>query len=160
MDDNKKERITVWSTKAVNDYMNDIDSGIERKDSPFYMGDQQLRKPHLLYEYTKDELETMIRCKMDVNYFANHFAYTMNPSTGALHLITLRDYQEDLLNTINDNRYTVIVAARQSGKCVSPNTVVETCDGDRFISDIFEEKERKTFLGRLHKMLLKIYNTL
>lgn len=153
-----KEKITTWSTKSVNDYVNDIDNGIERRESPFYYGDQQLRKPHLLFEYTQDEINELVQCKNSVNYFANHYAYTMNPSTGALNLITLRDYQEDLLNTINDNRYTVIVAARQSGKCVSHNTEIETSEGKKCIGDLFEEKH--TFLSRIHKFLLKIYSKL
>ena len=114
-----KHKITVWSTKAVNDYLNDIDNGIERKDSPFLYGNTQLRKPNLMFEYTQEEIETIMRCKNDINFFANNFAYTMNPSTGSLNLITLRDYQEDLLNTINDNRFTVIVASRQCGKTIS-----------------------------------------
>lgn len=114
-----KHKITVWSTKAVNDYLNDIDNGIERKDSPFLYGNTQLRKPNLMFEYTQEEIEIIMRCKNDINYFANHYAYTMNPSTGSLNLITLRDYQEDLLNTINDNRFTVIVASRQCGKTIS-----------------------------------------
>lgn len=154
----QKERITVWSTKAVNEYMNDLDNGVERRESPFYFGDQQLRKPHLLFEYTQDEIEELVRCKNDVNYFANHYAYTMNPSTGALNLITLRDYQEDLLNTINDNRYCVIVAARQSGKCESPLSTVETPDGEKRMVDLFDEK--KTLLSRIHRLLLKIYSKL
>ena len=156
--ENAKEKITVWSTKAVNDYVNDLDNGIERKDSPFYFGDQQLRKPHLLFEYTQEEIEELVRCKGDVNYFANHYAYTMNPSTGALNLITLRDYQEDLLNTINNNRYCVIVAARQSGKCESPLSVIETPNGKKQISGLFTE--RKTLLSRIHDLLLKIYSKL
>ena len=158
--DFQKEKVTVWSTKMVNEYLNDIDAGIERKENPFFFGDTQLRKPRLNFEYTKDEIETLVRCKNDINYFANHFAYTMNPSTGALNLITLRDYQEDLLNTINDNRYTVIVAARQSGKCVSHNTVVETPDGKMKIGDIMKAREKKTLLSRIHNLLLKIYDRL
>ena len=156
----KDNKITIWSTKMVNEYMNDIDMGIERKESPFFFGNQQLRKPFLQFEYTKEEIETMVRCKNDINYFANHFAYTMNPSTGALNLITLRDYQEALLNTINDNRYTVIVAARQSGKCVSHNTEVEVGNDKKCIGDIMTEREPKTFLSFIHKLLLKLYHRL
>jgi len=156
----KDSKITIWSTKMVNEYMNDVDMGIERKESPFLYGNQQLRKPFLQFEYTKEEIETMVRCKNDINYFANHFAYTMNPSTGALNLITLRDYQEDLLNTINNNRYTVIVAARQSGKCVSYNTDVGICNEKKHIGDIMSEHEPKTFLGFIHKILLKLYHYL
>lgn len=114
-----KHQITTWSTKAVNQYLNDLDNGIERHDSPFYFGNTQLRRPNLLFEYTQEEINELVKCKNDVTYFANHYAYTMNPSTGALNLITLRDYQEDLLRTINDNRFSVIVASRQSGKTIS-----------------------------------------
>lgn len=153
--DNKK--ITVWSTKLVDDYDNDIENGIERKESPYFYGDRQLRKPNLLYEYTKEEVELLLKCKMDINYFANNFAYTMNPSTGALNLITLRDYQENLLNTINNNRYTVIVAARQSGKCVSYNTKIETVDGLKTIGSLFSKKSNNVVLNFVHNCLCKLY---
>lgn len=156
--ESQKEKITVWSTKAVNEYLRDIDNGIERKDSPFFYNNTQLRKPNLMFEYTQEEIDIMIRCKNDVNYFANHYAYTMNPSTGALNLITLRDYQEDLLNTIDKNRYSIVVAARQSGKCEIACTEVDTANGKKKIIDLF--KEEKTFLSKIHRLLLKIYSKL
>lgn len=159
-----KHKITVWSTKAVNDYLNDIDNGIERKDSPFLYGNTQLRKPNLMFEYTQEEIEIIMRCKNDINYFANHYAYTMNPSTGSLNLITLRDYQEDLLNTINDNRFTVIVASRQCGKCSVGNECVELENGKTVkLIDLFDENDKNLFyriISKIKRWLYKVYEKL
>ncbi len=156
-----KHKITVWSTKLVNDYLNDIDNGIERKDSPFLYGNTQLRKPNLMFEYTQDEIEIIMRCKNDINFFANNFAYTMNPSTGSLNLITLRDYQEDLLNTINDNRFTIIVASRQCGKCSIGNEYVELESGEKVkLIDLFTEHHKNFFyklISKLKRLLYKVY---
>jgi len=113
------QQTSVWSTKAIQQFTDDLNNGIERKDNPYYFGNTYLRKPNLLYEYTQQEIDELVKCKNDVNYFANHYAYTMSPTTGALEPITLRDYQEDLLHTITDNRFTVILSSRQSGKTVS-----------------------------------------
>lgn len=158
MEKQQNKTTKIWSTKEVIKYNNDIDEGIERKDSPYFNNDQQLRKPHLLYEYTTEELETLLKCKKDINYFANSFAYTMNPSTGALNQITLRDYQEDLLNTINENRYTIIVASRQSGKCVTYNTKIKTSNGDKIIGELFNDI--KPFYRKILNLLYKIYKKL
>lgn len=159
-----KHKITVWSTKLVNDYLNDIDNGIERKDSPFLYGNVQLRKPNLMFEYTQEEIGEILRCKNDINYFANHYAYTMNPSTGSLNLITLRDYQEDLLNTINDNRFTIIVASRQCGKCSIGNEYVELESGEKVkLIDLFTEHHKNffyKFISKLKRLLYKVYERL
>lgn len=159
-----KHQITTWSTKAVNQYLADLDNGIERHDSPFYFGNTQLRRPNLLFEYTQEEINELVKCKNDVTYFANHYAYTMNPSTGALNLITLRDYQEDLLKTINDNRFSVIVASRQSGKCSIGNEYVELEDGRKVkLIDIFVESNQNVFyriVSRIKRFLYRIYSKL
>lgn len=162
--EDKKHQIKVWSTKAVNQFLEDLENGVERTDSPFYFGDTQLRRPNLLFEYTQEEIQELIKCKNNINYFANNYAYTMNPSTGALKLITLRDYQEDLLNTINDNRYTVIVAARQSGKCSIGSETVELEDGSkkRFV-DLYDDGNSgmlANMVSKIKRCLYRLYEKL
>lgn len=158
-----KQQITVWSTKAVKQYEEDLDNGIERKDNPFYYGNCTLRRANLLYEYTQEEINELIKCKNDVNYFANHYAYTKSAATGTLEHITMRDYQEDMLNTINDNRFTIIVASRQSGKCSSGDTMVCVVDEDGTYKDVcFVDMfpAKNTLLDRIKKWLYKIYSKL
>lgn len=110
---------TVWSTRAIQQFTDDLDNGIERKDNPYYFGDVHLRKPNLMFEYTRHEIDELVKCKADVKFFSNSYAYTMSPTNGALEQITLRDYQEELLDTIDENRFTIILSSRQSGKTVS-----------------------------------------
>lgn len=156
-----KQQITVWSTKAVKQYEEDLDNGIERKDNPFYYGNCTLRRANLLYEYTQEEINELIKCKNDVNYFANHYAYTKSAATGTLEHITMRDYQEDMLNTINDNRFTIIVASRQSGKCSIGNEYVELESGEKVkLIDLFTEHHKNFFyklISKSKRLLYKVY---
>lgn len=152
--DNKQQKvITEWSTKKVEEYEIDRDSGVIQKDSPYQYGNVHLRKPYLLYNYTKTEIEELVKCKNDVKYFANHYAYTQNPSTGSVTQITLRDYQEDLLDTLVTNRYTIILSARQSGKTVSSSLFLGWAAAFNFDKTIFicanKEKTAKDVMSKV-----------
>lgn len=159
---NEKQSATVvWTTKSVEKYTDDIDSGIERKgECPFFMGNKKYRKANLLFEYTQEEVEIMLRCKNDVRYFANHFAWVKNAAEGgAVSQITLRDYQEDVLNVIDQNRFSIILASRQSGKCSIHSTIIDTENGEkRAIGEVFDDGN--TFLSRVKRFLYKIYSRL
>ena len=63
---------TIWSTKAIQQFTDDLNNGIERRDNPYYFGNVYLRKPNLMYEYTQHEIDELVKCKADVNYFANY----------------------------------------------------------------------------------------
>ena len=155
-----EKTIPVWSTKAVAEYEADKDSGVLRKDSPYQYGNTQLRKPYLLYEYTEEELAELIKCKNDVKYFANHYAHTQNPSTGSVTQITLRDYQEDLLDTLIENKYCIILSSRQSGKTVSSSIFLAWAALFNFDKTIFicanKEKTAKDVVGKVQDVIKNV----
>lgn len=155
-----KQQAIVWSTKAIKLYEEDINNGIERKETPFYFNNPQLRRPNLLFEYTQEEMMELVKCKNDVNYFANHYAYSKSPTTGALEQITLRDYQENLLHTISDNRFTIIVSARQSGKTVSSSIYLAWYALFHYDRTVFlcanKEKTARDVISKVQDVILNV----
>lgn len=161
MGEKEQANTTVWSSKSVAKYIDDIDAGIERKgESPFFMGNKKYRKANLLFEYTQEEVAELLKCKNDVRYFANHYAWVKNAAEGgAVAQITLRDYQEDVLNVIDENRFSIILASRQSGKCSIHSTIIDTENGEkRAIGEVFDDGD--TFLSKIKRFLYKIYSRL
>ena len=67
------------------------------------------------YKLTKQEIKKeIIRCGKDPAYFINNYAKISHPLKGLVPFKTY-DFQTDLLNTFNDNRFTIILKARQLG---------------------------------------------
>ena len=67
------------------------------------------------FEYTEEMIREIIRCKNDILYFAEHYIYVIHPKKGKIRL-ELRDYQFSLLEDLVENKSTVILSSRQSGK--------------------------------------------
>ena len=106
------ERV-IWSTKAFNLAVDAIKKGLPLKSNPFCGKNIQLLKPDLVYRRTKEEVDDYIRCKNDPVYFASK-CFLMTPE--GLKPCILRDYQIEYLRMLQQNNFTILLAARQSGK--------------------------------------------
>lgn len=80
------------------------------------------------YEWTTDLINEFKKCKDDVIYFAENFFYIVTADEGKKK-ITLHDVQKDAINAIIDNRYSVICASRQIGKCLGLDTPIPVPTG-------------------------------
>jgi len=78
-------------------------------------------------KYTPQQLQEMYKCAVDIEHFAENYCTIVTLDAGK-QLITLRQYQKDLLkallgeNVTNDKYNTIVLAPRQSGKCVCGST--------------------------------------
>jgi hypothetical protein len=78
--------------------------------------DTKLTKtPYKREEYTQDQLVELARCAADPKHFMLHYCYIQHPVKGRL-LFTLYDYQVGLVDTYHNNRYSISMLARQTGK--------------------------------------------
>ena len=106
----------VWTTKTVTQYKRDIELGRDvPKPSPFWENKPEWRQGDIVFEYTKDELKELLKCRKDIIYFADNYAYSMTDE--GIRKITLRDYQKDMLRQFQDERFNIVLASRQIGKC-------------------------------------------
>ena len=99
-----------------------MENGVVYDSSAFYEGNPEMKSPNIVFEYTKEELEDLTRCANDVVYFANKFCYSMTDE--GVQQITLRPYQEDMLNNFQDNRFVIMLASRQIGKTVTSSIFI------------------------------------
>lgn len=117
----KKKRETrknvIWSTKMIDAWMSDHAEGTFHKENPWLDGQVGIKRSGLSFEYTPDEIEELTKCANDIIYFANNYGYCLHGSKG-YQPITLRNYQEEMLNSYTDNRFTCCMASRQVGKTV------------------------------------------
>lgn len=114
----------VWSTKIINDLNVALDKGYRPQVSmPFYEGKQFLRRGNIVFEYTQDELDEIKKCANDIVYFAETYAVVMTDN--GIQRVKLREYQKDLLRDFQHNRFNIVLASRQMGKCFLPNTKID-----------------------------------
>lgn len=90
----------------------------------FYLNNEKLKCKGVNIEYEPWQIEEMVKCSSDINYFCHNYVKIVNVDTG-LSNFDMYPYQEKMINIMNDNRFVVILNPRQSGKCVSSKTKVK-----------------------------------
>ena len=105
----------IWSTKSLEAAVKALNEGLPLKANPFCGKDIQLLRPDLLYKRTEEEVQDYIKCMQDPLYFATK-CKIMKPE--GLQDCKLRDYQEEYIKHLQNNRFSILLAARQIGKSV------------------------------------------
>ena len=111
-----------WSTEKVEQLMVALDEGYKPKAHPFHSGDPNLRKGNIVFNYTDKEIKEIRKCATDIVYFANTYCTVMTDE--GLKSITLRPYQEEMLEQFQNERFNVCLASRQVGKTICSSIFV------------------------------------
>jgi len=120
------ENNAIWTSEKINQLLEDFENGVidikTIKNSPFKDNDPAWKKANLVFEYTPEELDEIRKCKADPVYFASRYAQVMQEQ--GIEQIRLRDYQEEIIKSFKDNRFSCLMASRQIGKCLFPSTLI------------------------------------
>lgn len=131
-----EKKVFVWNSKKVEGCLKSIEEGDAVQRNPFFNGDIDWKDGNIIYEYTNDELDEIKKCASDVVYFGNTYCYAMTDA--GVTKIFLRDYQIDVLENFQNNRFNVFLSSRQSGKCVYRQTLVSVMyGGETFMIPIY-----------------------
>ena len=76
-------------------------------------------RPRSEHEYTQEEIVELSLCSDSIYEFVKHIKI-IHPDRGEV-LYEPYNYQEDLIELIDTNRYVCGLWCRQSGKCLSEN---------------------------------------
>lgn len=114
--DGKAAAAVIWSTKSINRAIEGIKKGLPLKANPFIGKNTKLLKPDLVFKRTEEEIKDYMRCMQDPIYFASK-CFLMTPT--GLRSVELRDYQVDYIKHLQNNRFSILLAARQVGKSVT-----------------------------------------
>lgn len=90
--------------------------GNEYKDS--YMGNPHVKRDGVVHHYTQEEINEYIKCSQDPSYFARTYVKVIHLDRGLVPF-KLYPYQEKMFNHFSENRFSIVLACRQSGKSIS-----------------------------------------
>lgn len=124
-----------------------------------------VRKAGLKFAITEDELNEYLKCKLSVYYFAENYC-KIKLEDGSIGKMTLRDYQKDIIKLYTENKYSILMASRQSGKCLVFSTLVNLKDQNGYIFKIsigelyYETLRKHRKLTLIEKTKLFLYKLL
>lgn len=165
-----KENPIILTTEKVNEILKKINLGIPMKKSErlWFSNQSGIRRAGLTFAMTDEEIKEYAKCKLSVHYFAEKYCQ-IKREDGTIGSMTLRDYQKDIIDLYDKNRYSILMASRQVGKCTSFDTLVEvkTLEGEIYsiplgilYFNILKEMRPLTILEKIKFFLYKIYCSL
>lgn len=80
-----------------------------------YLGNPNLKKANVPVNFTLDQVKEYVKCKEDPIYFAKNFIKIVSLDKGLVPF-NLYDFQEDLINSFHERRFTICKMPRQTGK--------------------------------------------
>ena len=158
----------VFTSESVNEATDNINDGVQvkRYQNPWLNSEVGLRRAGVVFKMTAEEQEEYVRCAMDVHYFTENYC-KVKTEDGSVGSIKLRDYQSEILDMFNNNRFSILMAARQCGKCNDLTSTVLVYDNlsDSLIETplykiYYKYKKNKTIYDRikyaLYNMIYKL----
>jgi len=157
----------ILTTEKVAEILKKSNMGIPLKKNErlWFSNNTGIRRPGLTFAMTEEEIKEYAKCKLSVHYFAEKYCQ-IKREDGSIGPMTLRDYQKDIIDLYDKNRYSILMASRQVGKCNSFITNVEIKELNGNIStiplgilyfNILKEMRKLSILESLKFFLYKLY---
>jgi hypothetical protein len=83
-----------------------------------YLGNPQVKRDGVQQGWTKQDIQEYQRCMTDPVYFAETYGKVISLDEGLVPF-KLYPYQKEMFEHFNDNRFSIVLACRQSGKSIS-----------------------------------------
>ena len=83
-----------------------------------YNGNSLVKRDGVTHNFTKEEITEYQKCMIDPAYFAKTYVKIINLDKGLVPF-DLYPYQEKMVEHFSNNRFSVVLACRQSGKSIS-----------------------------------------
>ena len=84
-------------------------------DQNQYLGNPNLKKANVPVEFTKEQIEEYQKCMGDPVYFIQEYMKIVSLDEGLVPF-KMYDFQQNMVQTFHDNRFTICKLPRQSGK--------------------------------------------
>jgi hypothetical protein len=84
----------------------------------YYMGNPLLKRTNITNEFTQEQLIELAKCAADPVYFAKKYIKIVNIDDGLVPF-DMWPFQEKMLNTFHENRFSICKLPRQCGKTTS-----------------------------------------
>lgn len=156
----------ILTTDIINDIEQRENLGkiLKRYEKVWFQNLRGIRKPFLTFAMSESEFEEYIKCKINIHYFAENYCQ-IKKEDGTIGKMRLRDYQKDIIDLYTKNPRSILMASRQTGKCLTFNTLVNICSNKK-ISKIpigllyYNEVKKERNLTILEKIKIFLYEIL
>lgn len=89
-----------------------------RMNTDYYKGNPLVKRDGIQQEWNQDDVTEYIKCMRDPVYFAETYAKIISLDKGLVSF-NLYPYQREMFQQFNENRFSIVLACRQSGKSIS-----------------------------------------
>lgn len=86
--------------------------------SDSYNGNISVKRDGVVQQFTQEQIQEYMKCMQDPAYFAIHYCKVISLDKGLVPF-RLYPYQEKMFAHFNSNRFSIVLACRQSGKSIS-----------------------------------------
>jgi len=83
-----------------------------------YLGNPNVKRDGVTTQFNVFEVEEYKKCMKDPSYFASKFCKIIHLDKGLVNF-ELYDYQSKMFNHFTNERFSIVLACRQSGKSIS-----------------------------------------
>lgn len=83
-----------------------------------YLGNRKLKKSGTPIDWTPEMVQEWIKCRDNPIYFTERYIKIINLNDGLVNFYPY-DYQKQIIQTIHEERFTIVLTGRQSGKTTS-----------------------------------------
>jgi len=91
---------------------------LRMNDQRHYLGNINVKADGVQQQWTEHEVREYAKCMRDPAYFARNYVKIISLDNGLVNF-NLYPYQEKMFDHFNGNRFSIILACRQSGKSIS-----------------------------------------
>ena len=89
-----------------------------RMNSETYLGNINIKRDGVVQEWVKEEVLEYAKCMQSPSYFAHNYVKIISLDRGLVPF-QLYSYQDKMFDHFNSNRFSIVLACRQSGKSIS-----------------------------------------
>ena len=83
-----------------------------------YLGNPNVKRDGVVTNFTKEQVQEYAKCMKDASYFARNYLKVVHLDKGLVPF-NLYPYQEKMFEHFTENRFSIVLACRQSGKSIS-----------------------------------------
>ena len=83
-----------------------------------YLGNINVKRDGVQHQFTEAEVKEYLKCSKDPVYFCKNYLKVISLDEGLVPF-DLYPYQEKMFKHFNENRFSIVLACRQSGKSIS-----------------------------------------
>jgi len=164
----KKQENRVLNTKLVNDIQKRENLGekLKNHEKLWFNNMKGVRKSNITFALTDNELNEYMKSKLSVQYFAETYCQ-IKREDGTIGPMKLREYQKDIIDLYTKNRFSILMASRQTGKCNSFSTSVLVLDEEtkniyeipfyELYYDIVRQERKLNLLEKIKISLYRLY---